>query len=33
VNHGFASELAGEKVDAARIAPYPERAAELPNAA
>jgi len=33
VNHGFASELAGQAVDAARIAPYPERADELPTAA
>lgn len=33
VNHGFASELAGDAVDATRIAPYPEHAVELPNAA
>jgi len=33
VNHGFACELAGRAVDVARIAPYPEHAAELPRAA
>jgi ubiquinol oxidase len=33
VNHGFACELAGRAVDAAKIAPYPEHAAELPRAA
>jgi ubiquinol oxidase len=33
VNHGFASELAGLPVDAERIAPYPDHAAELRKAA
>jgi ubiquinol oxidase len=33
VNHGFASELSGHVVDAAKIAPYPEHAAELPATA
>ncbi len=33
VNHGFASELAGAPVDAAKIAPYPVHAAELDIAA
>ncbi|MFS2110946.1 alternative oxidase [Sphingomonas sp. Sphisp140] len=33
VNHGFASELAGLDVDAAKIAPYPAHAAELDIAA
>ncbi|HWU95507.1 MAG TPA: alternative oxidase [Sphingomonas sp.] len=33
VNHGFASELAGLDVDAAKIAPYPAHAAELDVAA
>lgn len=33
VNHGFASELAGDSVDPAGHAPYPEHAADLPRAA
>ncbi len=33
VNHGFASELGGHVVDAAKNAPYPEHADELPRTA
>lgn len=33
VNHGFASQLAGDKVDHRRHAPYPEHAANLPRLA
>lgn len=33
VNHAFASELGGDTADAARIAPYPEHAADIRPAA
>ena len=33
VNHGFASELAGDAVDPAKHAPYPDHADDLPRAA
>jgi ubiquinol oxidase len=33
VNHGFASELSGEAIDAAQIAPYPQHADDLRAAA